>query len=135
VASFQIEAISNALRRLVLNAIEPGLVTQKTLQNLRDVFVAGASTTSVKQISEVTEEMSTEDLLINAEILRVSMIVFLTPEEAEGQRGYFGYRIPDESIAGYLQRCRVHANVMQNRNYLHEVVAIGLELPVALQTR
>jgi hypothetical protein len=49
---------------------------------------------TVELIPEVTDESSPADLLVTAELLRVSMIAFLTPEEAEEQRGFFGFRNP-----------------------------------------
>lgn len=102
VASFQIEAICHALRPLVLGGIEPGPVARKTLRILRDGFVGGGSGTTVELIPEVTDELSPADLLVTAEILRVSMIAFLTPEEAEEQRGHFGFRVPDDSARGQI---------------------------------
>lgn len=95
VASYQIEGLCQALRPLVLNGIEPGKSARHILRTLRDGFVGSGSGTTVELIPQVTDDSTPSDLLVAAEILRVSMIAFLTPEEAEEQRGYFGFRRPE----------------------------------------
>jgi hypothetical protein len=94
VASYQIEGLCQSLRPLVLNGLDPGVEARHALRKLRDGWVGSGSGMTVELIPEVTDESSPADLLVTAELLRVSMIAFLTPEEAEEQRGFFGFRNP-----------------------------------------
>jgi hypothetical protein len=94
VASFQIEALCQSLRTLAANRLEPGSAARGVLRSLRDGFVKSGTGTTVQHIPDVGDECSLADLIVIAELLRVSMIAFLTPEEADEQRGYFGFRAP-----------------------------------------
>lgn len=97
VASFQIEGLCQALRALVLNGVDPGILARQVLRSLRDGFVKSGDGITVQHIPEVTDKCSAGDLLVVAELL--SMIAFLTPEEAQEQRGYFGFRGPSDDRA------------------------------------
>lgn len=90
-ASFQIEGLCKALRELVLRGIEPGDVARGLLRSLRDTVVGSVIGATVEHIPEVTKEALASDLLVVAEVLRATMLAFLTPEEAEEQRGTFGF--------------------------------------------
>jgi hypothetical protein len=81
---------------LVIQGQDPGKSARDVLRKLRDGWIKGASGSTVELIPDVTDESSPADVLVAAEILRVSMIAFLTPEEAEEQRGFFGFRSRNE---------------------------------------
>ncbi len=91
VASFQVEGLCQAIRALVLQGIDPGPAARQALRGLRDVFVAVGKGATIKLIPEVDDDSSPADLLVIAEVLRTTMIAFLTPEEAQEQRGHFGF--------------------------------------------
>lgn len=91
VASYQIEGLCTALRVVVSSGAQPGKSARELLRCLRDGFVESGTGTTVEQIPEVTDSTPAADLLIIAEVLRATMLAFLTPEEIEENRGVFGF--------------------------------------------
>jgi len=67
------------------------------LRSLRDGFLEGGDGPTIKLIPEMDTASTPSDLLAIAEVLRVTMLAFLTPEEADEQRGHFGFRQTDSS--------------------------------------
>ncbi len=57
------------------------------LQSLRDKFVDYGEGYTVDHIPAVTDKTDAADLLLIAEVLRSTMLAFLTPEEVEERRG------------------------------------------------
>ena len=91
IASFQVEGLYNALRTTITVGGTPGKVAIRLLKSLRDSIVSVGSRLTVEHLPEITEDMTSHDVLAAAEVLRTTILAFLPPEEAEEQRGVFGF--------------------------------------------
>jgi hypothetical protein len=91
VASFQIEGLCTALRILASSGVQYGNTAWELLRSLRNAFVESGTGVTVEHIPEVSDKSSPADLLIIAEVLRSTMLAFLTPEEVRENRGVFGF--------------------------------------------
>jgi hypothetical protein len=91
IASFQVEGLCTALRATTAVGGQPGPATLELLKSLRDAIVSVGSGLTVEHLPEVTNEMNSYDVLTTAEVLRTTILAFLSPEEAEEQRGVFGF--------------------------------------------
>jgi hypothetical protein len=90
VMSFQIEGICSAIRTTVSMGDRPGPATLTLLRSLRDSFVSVGSGFTVEHIPTVHDDMNPHDALAVAEVLRTTILAFLSPDEAE-ERGTFGF--------------------------------------------
>ena len=91
VMSFQVEGLCTAMRTTVSVGGEPGPATLSLLKNLRDSFVSVGSGFTVEHIPSIHDGMNPHDALAAAEVLRTTILAFLSPEEAEEQRGVLGF--------------------------------------------
>lgn len=89
IAQFQIEALCQSLRTLILARVEPGPQSRQTLKSLRDELVARTTGRPSERIPKVTDDTSASDLLVIAELVRATGIAFLSPEDIE-QRNSIG---------------------------------------------
>ena len=86
IAQFQVESICQSLRTMIHARVEPGQQTRRVLQSLRDELVARCTGKPSERIPQVTDDTSSSDLLMIAELVRATGIAFLTPEEIEERR-------------------------------------------------
>lgn len=89
IASFQAEGLCQAMRLTISVKGIPGPASISLLRNLREL-VAGAGI-AVEHLPNVAEDMDPFDVLMIAEVVRATILAFLTPEEAAEQRGVFGF--------------------------------------------
>jgi hypothetical protein len=90
-ASFQMQALCNALKSLIAVGADPGPEARALLKALREEFVGRCSGRAIDRIPKVDDDTSGPALLVIAELLYFTNLAFLTREEAEEQRR-FGFR-------------------------------------------
>jgi hypothetical protein len=92
---FQAEGLCQSLRLVVQTGGKPG----SAVAALMNKMIASAKQTShgdpIDRLPDVSEGMGAADLLVIAEILRSTMLAFLTPEEVEAQRRSIGFHQAD----------------------------------------
>jgi hypothetical protein len=91
VHSFQIEGLCMALRQTISLGLAPGPTSISILKSLRDRTIEISSGQWLANLPEVHSEMNAQDVLTVAEVLRTSVLAFLSPEELQEQRGTFGF--------------------------------------------
>lgn len=91
VASFQIEGLCSALRMTVASGAKPGPAALELLKSLRDALVRTDTGLIIEHLPNVNDDMDPHDVLATAEVVRTTILAFLTSEEVEEQRGVFGF--------------------------------------------
>lgn len=91
IASFQIEGLCTAIRFTLQTNGEIGPQTINLLRGLRELLAASCDNEIEKQIPDISSDLSCSDLLAVAEVIRVTFLAFLSPEEATTQRGTLGF--------------------------------------------
>lgn len=93
IVSFQLEGLCSALRLAVQTGQPHGKETIAILKKLnQDVSTVILRGKILERMPAIPDEACTVDLLAIAEILRHSLMVFLTPVELEEQQSSFGFR-------------------------------------------
>lgn len=91
IASYQVEGLCDALRRTISVGAQPGPESLKFLKSLRDAIVSVGSGLTIEHLPEISLDMNAHDVLAAAEVLRTTIIAFLSPEEVQDHRGAFGF--------------------------------------------
>ena len=91
VLSFQIEGICTALRHAVPYGLPVGPLTIAMLRRFKGTFDSIAKGRPVEDLPDVDENTSPVDVLSVAEVLRATLMAFLSPEEVEERRVAIGF--------------------------------------------
>lgn len=90
ILSFQLQGLCNVLRVAVQAGQPPGAATVAFLIKMRNDMLTVVSGCCVDGLPEVGESISSVDMLTYAEILNETLNAFLSPEEGEEKRRFFG---------------------------------------------
>ena len=98
ILSFQLDGLATALRYTVPAGAPVGPETIKMAMRLKSAFERVTSGEPVENLPDVSIESAPSDVLMLVEILRASLLAFLSPDEAEERRDVLGFRAsPDSS--------------------------------------
>ena len=92
ILSFQLEGLCTALRSSIPYGIRPGPETIAMLKRLKAAFERVTSGEPVENLPDLSPNSEPSDVLMLAEVLRASLLAFLSPEEAEQRSGVLGFR-------------------------------------------
>jgi len=92
ILSFQLEGLCTALRYTVPSGIPVGPETVAMTLRLKHAFEKVTSGEPVENFPDITSEWAASDVLMLVEVLRASLLAFLSPEEAEERTGVLGFR-------------------------------------------
>lgn len=87
----QSEGLCCSLRQTVPNGLSHGPGTVSMLKKLLNDFDSLSSGKPVENFPEINESLSSTDLLTIAEVVRSSILAFLTPEEKKEHDKTFGF--------------------------------------------
>jgi hypothetical protein len=90
ILSFQLEGLCAALRIVVPNGLEPKAGTLALLKKLHDDFESICTGRSLQNFPTIDELLSPVDMLAVAEVLRLTVLSFLSPDELSEQKQTFG---------------------------------------------
>jgi hypothetical protein len=90
IISFQLEGLCTALRMVIPNGLEPKAGTTALLKKLHDDFESLSTGRSLKDFPPIDESLSPVDVLVVAEVLRLTVLSFLSPDELSEQKQTFG---------------------------------------------
>ena len=91
IISFQLEGLCNGLRQTVPRGLAPGKDTVAIIKKLLADFASISTGKLLKDLPTLSETSNPVDILVMAETLRTSVLVFLTPEEIAEHRGTIGF--------------------------------------------
>jgi hypothetical protein len=91
ILSFQIQGLCNALRIAVQSGQPVGPVSGALFVKLRNDTLSVVSGRCVEGLPEMDGSASPVDLLTYTEILNETLNAFLSPEEGEEKRRFFGF--------------------------------------------
>jgi hypothetical protein len=91
ILSFQLQSLCGAIR-LALQAGQPlGSPSIMMLRRLQGEFLKIVSGSCVNEFPEIDEAAKPADLLVIAEVMNGTLDAFLSPEEGEEKRKFFGF--------------------------------------------
>lgn len=96
VMAFELEGLCEGLRSTVPNGLQPASTTVDIMNRLLADFSEKSDGCVLDDLPAMDENTSPVDMLIVAEILRSSLMAFLTPIEREERERLFGFHA-DES--------------------------------------
>jgi hypothetical protein len=91
ILSFQLEGLCAALRHTVPHGLPPGRATVALLRKLYDDLDALHTGRAIERFPSIDDALSPVDVLSIAEMLRSTVVAFLTPEEREERHLEFGF--------------------------------------------
>jgi len=91
VMAFEVEGLCTGLRQTVPNGLEPSATTLSIMNKLLALFSEKADGVVLDNLPALTEETSPVDCLIVAEILRSTLMAFLTSDELDERDRTFGF--------------------------------------------
>jgi hypothetical protein len=92
IVSFQAEGVCLALRLVLQTGAPVSAPTRVIVAKLRSDFQSLIANGRVAEgLPEVSEDMGTAELLTLAEIIRMSVLCFLTPDETEERKRTMGF--------------------------------------------
>jgi hypothetical protein len=91
ILSFQLQGLCNALRVAVQAGQPAGSISAALLVKLQNDMLSMVSGRCVDGLPEIDESSSPVDLLAHAEVLNETLNAFLSPEEGEEKRRFFGF--------------------------------------------
>ena len=91
VMTFELEGLCNGLRCTVPNGLAPSATTVAIMNRLLDAFSRKAEGCVLDELPKLDENTTAVDLLIIAEMLRSTLMAFLTPDERDDRHRTFGF--------------------------------------------
>lgn len=91
VMAFEVEGLCTGLRQTVPNGLEPSNTTLSLMNKLLAMFSEKSDGGVLDNLPALTEDTSPVDCLIVAEILRSTLMAFLTPDELDERDRTFGF--------------------------------------------
>ncbi len=91
VMTFELEGLCNGLRCTVPNGLAPSATTITIMNRLLDEFSRKAEGCALDELPTLDENTAPVDLLIVAEMLRSTLMSFLTPDERDARDRTFGF--------------------------------------------
>ena len=91
VMTFELEGLCNGLRCTVPNGLAPSTTTIAIMNRLLDEFSRKADGCALDELPKLDEKTAPVDLLIVAEMLRSTLMSFLTPDERDARDRTFGF--------------------------------------------
>jgi hypothetical protein len=91
VMAFEVEGLCTGLRQTVPNGLPPSTTTLAIMNKLLALFSEKSDGGVLDNLPALTEETSPVDCLIVAEILRSTLMAFLTPDELDDRDRTFGF--------------------------------------------
>ena len=91
VMTFELEGLCTGLRCTVPNGLTPSHRTVAIMNRLLEEFSRKAEGCVLDELPKLDEETSPVDLLIIAEMLRSTLMSFLTPDERDARDRTFGF--------------------------------------------
>ena len=95
VMAFELEGLCEGLRNTVPHGLNPSHTTIGVINRLLADFSEKADGCVLDDLPPLDESTSPVDMLIVAEILRASLMAFLTPDEREERERLFGFHSED----------------------------------------
>ncbi len=95
VMTFELEGLCNGLRYTVPNGLAPSSTTVSIMNRLLTEFSKKAEGCVLDELPLLDENTSAVDLFIVAEMLRSTLMAFLTPDERDARDRTFGFAPPD----------------------------------------
>jgi hypothetical protein len=92
ILSFQLEGLCTTLRQTVPYNLPVGPATLAMLVRIKKAFDGMVSGPPVENLPDVDKDTSPVDVLMVAEILRSTLLAFLSPEEVDQRRTALGFR-------------------------------------------
>ncbi len=89
---YQTEGLCQALRLAMQTRQEPGPTTIEFVKKMRECAQTIGTGEPFERLPENNDNSPITDLLVTAEVIRTTMLAFLTPEEMEEQKRSFGFR-------------------------------------------
>lgn len=97
VMTFELEGLCNGLRCTVPNGLAPAATTVAIMNRLLEAFSRKAEGCVLDELPPLDENTTPVDLLIVAEMLRSTLMAFLTPDERDDRDRTFGFTsVPNE---------------------------------------
>jgi len=98
VMAFEVEGLCNGLRCTIPNGLPPSATTLAVMNRLLARFSEKAEGCVLDELPALDENTAPADLLIVAEMLRSTLMAFLTPDERNARDRTFGFAsVPHES--------------------------------------
>ena len=97
ILSFQLEGLCTTLRQVIPSGLPLGPETIAMAQRLKVTFDSIASGPSVEGLPDIDETTAPVDVLMLIEVLRSTLLAFLSHEEIEERRSVFGFAPPDHA--------------------------------------
>lgn len=91
ILSFQLQGLCNALRVAVQSGQPSSAGTVALVVKLRDDLLSMISGRCVDNLPEIGESATAVDLLAHTEVMNETLNAFLSPEEGEEKRRFFGF--------------------------------------------
>ena len=91
VMTFELEGLCNGLRCTVPNGLAPAATTVAIMNRLLEAFSRKAEGCVLDELPPLDENTTPVDLLIVAEMLRSTLMAFLTPDERDDRDRTFGF--------------------------------------------
>ncbi len=91
VMAFEVEGLCTGLRQTVPNGLAPAATTLSIMNKLLALFSEKSDGGVLDNLPALTDETSPVDCLIVAEILRSTLMAFLTPDELDERDRTFGF--------------------------------------------
>lgn len=91
VMTFELEGLCNGLRCTVPNGLAPSATTVAIMNRLLDEFSRKAEGCVLDELPKLDENTTPVDMLIVAEMLRSTLMAFLTPDERDARDRTFGF--------------------------------------------
>ena len=88
---FQADGLCNALRLLAQTNQSPGNATIELLKALKAESEVIGNGKAFERLPDIGQGSSLSDMLVAAEVIRSTMLAFLSPEELEDQRRAMGF--------------------------------------------
>ena len=95
--SFQLEGLCTALRQVVPSGLPLGPETIAMARRLKLTFDGIASGPPVEGLPDIDETTAPVDVLMLIEVLRSTLLAFLSPEEIDERRTVFGFGPQDHA--------------------------------------
>ena len=96
VMAFEVEGLCTGLRQTVPNGLAPSATTLSIINKLLALFSEKAEGGVLDNLPALTPETTPVDILIVAEILRSTLMAFLTPDELNERDRKFGFTSAQE---------------------------------------
>jgi hypothetical protein len=98
VMTFELEGLCNGLRCTIPNGLPPSTTTLAIMNRLLERFSEKAEGCVLDELPPLDENTAPADLLIVAEMLRSTLMAFLTPDERDDRDRTFGFTsVPKQS--------------------------------------